>query len=112
MRARVVATTTDAERQRETNTSDRLAARAVTSAAAVEKNRINVAARKIARKVHHDPDEWTVRTMRAAMRNYREVFDDALDHAIGHGWIVEHTEPGPVHGQDRHALHPGTEAPT
>jgi 5S rRNA maturation endonuclease (ribonuclease M5) len=110
VRARVVTTTTDEANRRESATAARHAGRAVAADSAIEKNRILAAARKIARKIHDEPDRWIRREMQQAMRNYREVFDDALDHAIGEHWITEHAESG--QGEDRRALRPGTETPT
>ena len=66
---------------RERHTSDRLARRHVNAVATEVGWRITECARRIARKVHNEPDRWTVATLRHDLRRWREVFDDALDHA-------------------------------
>jgi hypothetical protein len=110
VRDSVIAIAVEEARQKESATSARHAARHVAADTAIEESRTFTAARKIAAKVHDEPDRWTVRTMQQAMRRYRDEFTDALDHATDAGWITEHAEPGS--SQDKRALRPGPKSPT
>lgn len=105
VRDSLVARSIEEVKRQEFATARRLADRAVMSAEAVERRRIVDCARKVAGKVHAEPERWTVREMRMAMRNYREIFDDALEHALTEGWINEATEPG--QGTAVRTLRPG-----
>lgn len=87
----------------------KIGGREVAKVEAVERRRTIDAARKIAGKVHTDDDWWTVADMRRAMRNYRDVFAEGVDHAKAERWIVEHNEPG--QGQDKRLLRPGPVKP-
>lgn len=64
---------------------------AVAASEAVEARRVAECARKIARKVREGRIEST-RDARHIMRNYRDVFDDGLEHAVTQGWVIERTE--------------------
>jgi hypothetical protein len=97
--------------RREHHTQRRVAARAVEADVAVRQRRIVDAARKLAAKVHEDPERWTRMTLYRAMRRQRDDFEDALDHAKAEGWVVEVAEPSRT-GSDRRLLRPGITRPS
>jgi hypothetical protein len=107
----VVAEAVEAQHERiEAATSRRYAAREVEADAARQRRRTVDGARKIADKVWAEPDRWTRRDLYVDMRRYREVFEDALDHAITERWVTERAEPG--QGDDKRVLRPGEKRPT
>jgi hypothetical protein len=108
VRSTVVALNAAEAARRETATSQRLANRAVDQDRAVERRRIVECARRIARTVQTDPDQ-TVAEVRRALRRWRDVFTEGLDHAIDEHWVTEHAEAG--QGQHRRVLHPGESTP-
>lgn len=65
---------------------------AVAEDEAVATRRTIDVARKIARKVHAEPERWKTRALRHWMGRDRDVFSDALDHAVNEGWVTEETE--------------------
>lgn len=92
-------------------TRDRLARRHTEAQAAEERRRIVDGARKLAHKVHDEPDRWTIAEIRRALRRWRDVFDDALEHATAEGWIVEQTEAIRGNPNARRWLKPGEQRP-
>lgn len=68
---------------------DRRSREAVAVDEAVAKRRVVDVARKIARKVHKEPDRWKVSELRRWIGRDRDVFSDALDHAVDESWVVE-----------------------
>ena len=112
VRTQVVGANAAQERRREAQTADRLAGRAVVTADALD-HRQSVrkvdCARKIARKVHDEPDRWAFATLRRNMRRYRDCFADAFDIAVDEDWVVEHAATG--QGTDQRALRPGNRRP-
>lgn len=102
-----VVDTVNHEAQRRQETSQRLHAnREVAADRAKEQRRIVDCARKIKARVVAAPDEWTRIDLYRAMRRQRDVFDDALDHAIAEGWVIEKVTPSHT-GDNRRGLHPG-----
>lgn len=98
--------------QRRRADRDHAVDKAVASDAAIERRRTEDAARKIGRKVFdavRRDEVLTVALLRRDMRRYREVFDDALDHAKHEGWVAEKTEPG--QGQTKRVLVPAGATP-
>lgn len=89
----------------EADMSARLARRAVHQVAAVEQRRVVDCARKVAEKVWGEPDRWTRKELFGAMRRYRDVLDDGLNHAVAEGWVTEVVEPG--HGDRKRSIRPG-----
>lgn len=85
-------------------------ASAIESDSAVAHRRTIDGARWIARKVWADPDHWLVSGLRRAMDSRkRDVFTDALDHAVAEGWVVVASEHG--QGADKRAVRPGEQRP-
>jgi hypothetical protein len=77
---------------------------------AERQHRIIECAKRIAKKVSDEPDRWVRGSLYKWMSNWRDVFDDALDHATEKHWISEDIEPG--QGTDQRRLRPGPERPT
>jgi hypothetical protein len=100
-----------AEQERvEEGTRRRHARRAVAADQAITTRRTVDVARKIARKVHAEPDRWTVAQLRRTFSaTQRDIFDDALDHATAEQWITEHAGSG--QGGPKRVLQRGTERP-
>lgn len=96
--------------ERERTASARLARRAAHADAVVTQRRVVDCSRKLAAKVWAEPDRWTRIELYRAMRRWRDVLDDGLDHAVAEGWVVEVVEAG--QGADRRSLRPGSRRPT
>jgi hypothetical protein len=109
VRTDVVATTKQAAAEREAATTRRLTNRRLHAEAAVETRRIIDCARRIATKVHNEPERWTFAELRRDLRRWRDVFVAAIDHAKDEGWIVEIPESG--QGADKRPLRPGPRRP-
>lgn len=105
VRGAVSASVAASRASQEAAASQRYARRQVEADAAVERRRIVDSARKIAEKVRAEPGEWSPAALRRSRQSWRDIFHDALDHAIAEGWIEERNEPG--QGSDKRALHPG-----
>jgi hypothetical protein len=89
---------------------ERHARRETEADTATHRTRVVDGARKIANKVWKEPDRWSRRKLlQEVARRWRDVFDDALEHAIAEGWVVEATEPG--QGTDKRCLRPGGNRP-
>jgi hypothetical protein len=95
--------------QRERQTSDRQAARAVASDEAVERRRIVDVARTLATLVHNGRCTTVAALRRSISPARRQVLSDALEHAIAEQWIIETAEPG--QGDDKRAVHRGARRP-
>lgn len=104
VRARVIAAVAFDAAQNEEATRRRLAGRQIHVADAIQTRRTVDGAKKIADKVIVEPG-CARAALRRDLRRWRDVFDDALDHAKAEGWVVERTEPG--QGTDKRTLHPG-----
>lgn len=89
-------------------TSSRYAERHVTAIAAEERRRIVDCARRIATKVKAEPERWTRVELYRAMKHWRTVFEEGLDHAIAEGWVSEIAVPSHT-GDDKRCLRPGRE---
>ncbi len=95
---------------KEAASAERAARRQVTVSKRTQDWRIVDTAEKFARRVIRHPGEYTVGKLRsAASEAQREVFDEALDHAIAEDWIEERTEDG--QGTPKQRLHPGGTRP-
>jgi hypothetical protein len=93
-------------------TRDRIARRHTESQAAEERRKIVDGARKLATKVHTEPDRWTVsEARRGPMRRWSEILEDVIEHAVAEGWVIEHTEPVPGAGGQKRRLKPGETRP-
>jgi hypothetical protein len=88
--------------QRESATSTKLAARAVVADDATRLNQVDRAAHRIVGVVGRNGGEMLVSHARRNCRSYGDVFDEALDYAIDHGWLTETSEPG--QGTDKRIL--------
>lgn len=67
-------------------------------------------ARKIAVKVHAEPERWTVAELRRALsKRGREYLDDALAHALAEHWVEIIDEEG--QGAAKRSLRPGVKKP-
>jgi hypothetical protein len=109
-RAGVVATVQYHRQLDEQRSRERHARRETEADTATRRARTVDGARKIAGKVWAQPDRWTVRDLyRSSSRWVRESWDDALEHALAEGWVVEDPEPG--QGADKRSLHPGENRP-
>lgn len=107
----VVAAVRREQTEQERQASAKLANRAVHADLAVTRRRVVDCARKLAAKVWAEPDRWTVSELRREpMRRYRDVLDDALDHAAAEGWVVEVVETG--QGYSKRTVRPGERRPT
>jgi hypothetical protein len=111
IRDAVIAVIAEDEERREAATSHRLARRAAESDAAVRQRRTVECATKLADKVRAEPDRWTRIDLYRAMRHHRDVFEDALDHAIAAQWIIEEHEPSHT-GDTKRVLLPGPQRPS
>lgn len=80
------------------------------AASAVDRRRVEDGARRIANKVHAEPDRWTVLALKRDLRRWRDVYDDSLDHAATEQWIVETEEPSHT-DQPTRRLRPGPNRP-
>lgn len=110
-RERLVATVAAEGERREAASRRRYAARAAAGEEATRRTRTIDGARRITAKVRAEPDRWTVAELRrSSSRWLREVWDDALDHAIAQRWVVEVSESSHT-GDDRRRLRPGEAAP-
>jgi hypothetical protein len=109
VRANVIATLSEVRARTEAAASKKQADRGVATAAAIELDRTIDAARKIANRVYAEPTRWTRGSMYSELRRHRDVFDDALDHAIAARWVIELSEPG--QGTHKRALRPGDRKP-
>jgi hypothetical protein len=96
--------------RKEQTARERHARREVEADTATHRTRVVDGARKIAGKVWKEPEKWTARRLRNEVaRRWRDVFDDALDHANAEDWVIEITEPG--QGTDKRSLRPGEKRP-
>lgn len=97
--------------EREAATARKLAGRQVEAVARTQEWLIVDTAKFITGKVRQKPGEYTPGGLRkTTSRKRREVFEEAFDHSVSEGWIVEKVEPG-ERGGDKHRLHPGKETP-
>lgn len=96
--------------EREQAAARRLARRQVEAVARSAEWHTVDTALHLAHKVRREPDRYSPSELRRSVSvKRRDVFEDALEHAIGEGWIVEREEPG--QGTDRRRLHPGDVQP-
>jgi hypothetical protein len=110
VRAGVVEAVAYERRLTEQATSNRLANRVVEAGVASRTRQAVDGARVIARKVWAEPDRWTVKALQQSVSRWvREIWADALDHALAEGWVAEAAEPG--QGADKRCLHPGETRP-
>jgi hypothetical protein len=110
VRTNVVGTLAYEANRKEQVARERHARREVEADTATHRTRVVDGARKIASKVWKEPEQWTARRLRNEVaRRWRDVFDDALDHALAEAWVVEVTEPG--QGTDKRSLRPGENQP-
>jgi hypothetical protein len=94
VRAMAIQTTRRVAAEHEQQAVTRTVNRTVTTNQAIERQRIVECGTKIATKVQLEPERWMRRKMQQAMRRYRDVFDDGLEHAVAQGWVLEVVEPG------------------
>lgn len=78
---------------------------------AVTNRRVVDVARKIARKVHGEPDRWKVSTLRRSLGRDTDVFADALDHACSERWVAVEREQVQGGGGEANLLRPGERQP-
>jgi hypothetical protein len=94
----------------ESEASARYSRRQVQASRAVETNHIVDTARALTKLVRTSPGALAPSDARRKTRHSRRQWvEDALDHALSVGWIVERTEPG--HGTARTRLYPGPHRP-
>jgi Bifunctional DNA primase/polymerase, N-terminal len=107
VRTNVVGALAYEQNRKEQAARERHARREVEADTATHRTRVVDGARKIASKVHSEPERWTVADLRRSLsRRHREVWDDALDHALAEHWVKEQSEPG-QRGGDKRCLRPG-----
>jgi len=109
-RTRVWAVVQHERRQAEQAERNRHVHKAVAADQAVETRRTVECARRIAHKVHDDPNRWSRSELRRSMRRWRDIYDDALDHATAEGWVRITEEPTPT-GATTQTLKPGDTKP-
>jgi hypothetical protein len=96
----------EADREREDATTARAARRHVGVVTAEEQHRVVECAKRIAKKVRDEPNRWTRGSLYKSMSYWRDVFDDALDHALGKQWVIEEDEQSRT-GNPTRRLRPG-----
>jgi hypothetical protein len=98
---------------RERHSRERHARAEVAASEAIEASKVERVAIKLASRVHAaEPGSLTVAALRRSYSSWRDVLDDALDHAAAEGWVDVVPEPTGAGGSDRRSLIPGRSRPT
>jgi hypothetical protein len=97
--------------KREEVSSGRQARAAVASVEAVNRQQVEVAARRVAKRVWDDPEGLASTALRRVLgKRDREVLAEAIERATEAGWVIEEHEPSHT-GSDRRTLRRGEKRP-